>query len=84
MKMKMIERFLFNDQQLLKLHCVQLRLHTDTCHDLCFEHNHTQNYINMIKLSLMIKMTADMKMMKDYQAHDIHCNLQEIKIEANK
>ncbi len=49
MKMKMIERFLLDDQQLLKLHCVQLRLHTDTRHDLCFEHNHTQNYIDTVR-----------------------------------
>ncbi len=66
MKIKMIKWFLLDDQQLLKLHCVQLRLHIDTCHDLCFEHNHTQNYIDMIKLSLMIKMTVDMKMTRDY------------------
>ena len=84
MKIKMIEQFLLNDQQLLKFHCMQLRLHTDTRHDLCFKHNHTQNYINMIKLSLIIKMITEMKMTKDYQACDIHCNLQEIKIEANK
>jgi len=29
-------------------------------------------------------MITEMKMTKDYQACDIHCNLQEIKIEANK
>jgi len=37
-----------------------------------------------IKLSSTIKMTVNMKITRDYQARDIHCNLQKIKIKANK
>ena len=84
MKMKMTEWFLPDEQsneQSLKLHRVQLELHTDTRHGLCSEHNHTRDYTDTFKLPSAIKVVAGIEMARGYQAHR---NPQGFKIEANR
>lgn len=59
MKLKMFKQWL--EQNLISM---TMSLHVNK--NACLKHNHTAEYVNIIKLNFAVKITVDNEMIKEY------------------
>lgn len=50
----------------------------------CLKHNHTAEYVNIIKLNFAVKITVDNEMIKEYASIQVNRLLQNVKFSINK
>ena len=80
MKLNMYK--IWKDNQLISvtLSCNE----TSRGRDVCYEHNHTLEYLDTIKVNLKVKNTVAIEVAKGYRPSDINRNIKGIKWAANK
>ena len=83
MKLNMYK--LFDEKnQLVSVQLVRNELKSRGKEEICYTHNHTLEYLDIIKINSKVKNTVGTEVAKGYRPSDINRNIQGVKWAANK